>query len=85
MGTYFLIFVQPDKGPVLELGPYLTLKEASEIFAGHIEYILLAQGIQTEQYVAKLIEAYPTSMGWATLSIKVEATQTYNLKDVYDT
>lgn len=82
MGTYFLIYVQPDKGQAIELGPYLTLKEASEIFAEHVQFVLMAQGVRTKQYTAQLIEVYPTPMGWSTLALKVKATESYDLEDI---
>lgn len=81
MGTFFLIYVQPDKGRAIELGPYLTLKEASEIFTEHVQTVLTAQGIKTKQYTVQLVEVYPTPMGWATIGLKVKATETYNLED----
>lgn len=80
MGTYFFICVQTSKGQAVELGPYLTLKEASEIFAEHIPAALLAQGIQTKQYTAQLLEVYPTISGWNPIGVKIETTETYDLE-----
>lgn len=76
MGTYFLLNIRTDSGQVLQLGPYLSIKAALEIMADHTETLLLAQQILSKSYHMELIEAYPTSEGWATVAVRVIANET---------
>jgi hypothetical protein len=81
MGTLFLICVHLDKGRTLEIGPYLSLNEASNIFAEYIPAILRAIGIKTKRYKADIREVIPLNGSWEIIDIKVSATDTFCLEE----
>ena len=78
MTTLFLIQVTLPKA-CQTYGPYLSLKEASEIFSEHLTDILFANGFDYREYKAELIEAIPSTHTWDIIDIKITSTETIKL------
>ena len=79
MTTLFLIQISLPAGSQT-YGPYLSFKEASEIFSEHLDTILKANGITYHTYTAELIEAVPMGNTWDIIDIKITSRETLQLE-----
>lgn len=81
MGTVFLICVYLDEGRTVECGPYLTLREASEVLSEWIPCTLRALGLQSKTYKAEIQEVMPGINTWELIDVKISATETFRLEE----